>query len=68
MTINKEIDVIVNKLIDDHSDEELSYMVVAIKNRSISYLKHRKEVLNDEIDSINELINLADDAINFMER
>lgn len=67
VTINKEIDAIVNKIIDDHSDEELSYMIVEIKNRSIRHLKHRKELLGSEIDNLNELINQADEAIKFMQ-
>ena len=66
-TINKEIDVVVNKLIQDHTDEELSYMVVAIRNRSISYLKHRKETLNDQIETIKDYIDQADYAIKTIE-
>ena len=66
-TINKEIDAIVNKMIDDHTKEELAYMAKSITNRCIAHLEHCKDVYNSEIAYREELINQADEAIKFMQ-
>ena len=58
-TIKQEVDSIVLRLTDDHTDAEIGEIVNSIKERSVAYLKYRKEHLTNQledcINSINKL-------------
>lgn len=47
--IEDEINHISVRLTDDYSDIEIAEMVLAITERALTYLKHRREVLSDEL-------------------
>lgn len=57
--IEDEINHISVRLTDDYSDIEIAEMVLAITDRALTYLKHRREVLSSElasnIDAIKKL-------------
>lgn len=54
--INDEINSVVNRITEDYSDKEISEIVNSIKERSLAYLKHRREFLSNELeDNINSI-------------
>lgn len=54
--INDEINSVVNRITEYYSDKEISEIVNSIKERSLAYLKHRREFLSNELDdNINSI-------------
>lgn len=57
--IQDEINHVSLKLTEEYSDIEIAEMVLAITDRALTYLKHRREVLSSElasnIDAIKKL-------------
>lgn len=54
--IQCEINTVSNSLTYGYSDIEISEMVLSIKERSLAYLKHRREHLSNELESNIESI------------
>ena len=58
-TIKQEVDSIVLRLTDDHTDAEIGEIVNPIRERSLAYLKYRKEHLESELeDCVNSIDKL----------
>lgn len=59
--INDEINSVVNRITEDYSDKEISEIVNSIKERSLAYLKHRREVLSNELENnINSIKSIEE--------
>lgn len=55
--ISQEIDGIVSRLTSgDYNDQELSEIVLTVKNRSLNYLKERRQSLSNDLESNIESI------------
>ena len=58
-TIRDEVNNLVYRLTEDYSDSEISEIITEVTERSLAYLKHRREHISKELedcmDSIKKL-------------
>ena len=67
MTIKKEVDTIINKMIEGHTDAELVQMVKDIESRAKAYLKFKEKSFYDDIEYIKIEISATAEAIKSIE-
>ena len=55
-TIKDEINALTSKLCDDYTDLEICEILTSVQERSLAYLKFRKEHLTNELNTCIECI------------